>query len=190
MENAVADLRREVFHGSPRTAVEISEGVDGGDEGRWLRGVALGAHGRYESALMMLATIRPGSPWCSQSLSTSASLHRQLSRHTQARVLDLEALDAAVSVVDRAEAELGLAADAVGLGDQAEARSRWARAVSDAEGDWRRSVRCSWVETEIALMNSDGHAARTAASTALALSSAHLCNSALDEASTTVSAVP
>ncbi|MCX6460423.1 MAG: hypothetical protein NTZ03_08940 [Actinobacteria bacterium] len=170
MENQLAQLRREVFHGSPRIAVAMSEGVDWGDEGWWLRGVALGAHGRYGCALTVLAQIHSGSPWLSQSLSTSASLHRQLSRHAQARVLDLEALDAAVGVVDQGDAELGLAADAVGLGDQVEARSRWAKAVSSTEGDWRRSVRCSWVETEIALMNSDGLVARAAASAALTLS--------------------
>ena len=111
--------------------------------------------------------------FASLSSSTQASIHRQLARHGEARDLDQRAVefagDAAEALFD---ARLGLAADAVGLGDESAARSELAQAITHVEGRtdwWRQRVRLLWVRTEVSLLVGDPAAAAKSADAAVIL---------------------
>jgi len=149
------------------------------DKARWLLGVCLGAGGSYGEAF---TTLRPlaaapgrGDRWASFAASTTGSLHRQLGRYAAARDFDRAALTAARSLPDDdveplADALLGLAADAVGEGQAADAREAHAEAarIADApDAPWRPRVRAAWVAAEIALLGDDGAAALSAADDAV-----------------------
>jgi tetratricopeptide (TPR) repeat protein len=182
---------RAAFHGRPASGVPpLQQAVEAAHEsGRddeataaaWLLGVALGAAGRYGSALAVLEPLAERAAvdhparrlFASLAASTAASVHRQLGRHAAARELDeqAEALagDAAEALFD---ARLGLAADAVGLGDATTAKSRLDQATALLEGRsdwWRQRVRVLWVRAEIALLTGDPTAAVKAAETAVTL---------------------
>jgi hypothetical protein len=139
-----------------------------------LLGVAHGACGRYGAALELLETLAAGPstgevpPYASVAASTSASVHRQLGRHGAGRTLDLRARElAAGDLQARFDAELGLAADAVGLGEQTAAR-RQLDAAADLRGRrWRQHVRLDWVRAEYALLVDDPAAAVDAAAAAV-----------------------
>lgn len=91
---------------------------------RWLRAVAAGGQGRYGSALAELSVIdrSVGSgPLLSLSHSTRASFLRQLGGHDRARDADGQAWahsggDGAADPEAPADALIGLAADALGVG--------------------------------------------------------------------------
>jgi hypothetical protein len=124
-----------------------------------LLGVAHGAGGRYGAALEVLETLAAGpstdevTPYASVAASTSASVHRQLGRHAAGRTLDRRAQElAAGDRPARFDAELGLAADAVGLGEQAAARRHLDAAADVIGGEWRQRVRLDWVRAELALL--------------------------------------
>ncbi len=199
---------RAAFHGAPsrgveplRRAVELAGAADRGVEASaaaWLLGVCLGAAGRYGDALGVLrlltddaagvdASGAPGAEhrstdelvFASLARSTSASLHRQLGRHAQARVLDSAALAIAEAAGSEGEALfdalLGLAADAVGLEEPSEAREQLARAraVALARPDgWRQRVRVHWVAAEVALLTGVPADAVAESSAALTLAEA------------------
>lgn len=86
----------------------------------WLRAVAAGGQGRYAHAYGDLSVLRrlvPAGPLASLAHSTQGSLLRQLGWHTLARGWDGRAL--ALAGADReagADALIGLAADALGVG--------------------------------------------------------------------------
>ena len=133
----------------------------------WLRAVALGGAGRYAAAhaeLNAIAVSRPGG-LASRTLSTRASLVRQLGWHAQARGLDGRALAMADADPEaRSDALIGLAADALGLArfplaqsllDQAESLS----AHGDVRWPWRLPLRLAWVRAELAMVS--GHGARS-----------------------------
>src|SRR5690625_1063406 len=87
---------------------------------RWLRAVAAGGQGRYAVAAAELAELahetRTG-PLASLAYSTRASFRRQLGDHTHARGLDGRALALAANDPEAcADALVGLAADALGIG--------------------------------------------------------------------------
>ncbi|MDZ4236367.1 MAG: hypothetical protein U1C73_22030, partial [Dietzia sp.] len=86
----------------------------------WLRAVAAGGQGRYASALTDLNTLRrlaARGPDVSLALSTRASFLRQLGWHDRARSLDGQALALADgAATPAADALIGLAADALGVG--------------------------------------------------------------------------
>ena len=101
---------------------------------------------------------------------TIASVHRQLGRHAVARDYDERGL----ALVDTGEAGfdclLGLAADAVGLGEVDVAQRQLEAAAELVEGRddwWRQRVRLDWVRAEVALLEGDAEAAASAASTAV-----------------------
>lgn len=148
----------------------------------WLRGVALGALGRYGEALAELgplaAAVSPEAPDASAgaagadaggealfgsfAASTVASLHRQLGDHLTARSRDAAALAAAAPLGEAGveavlDALLGLAADAVGLGERGEAEAGLARAEEAVTRrhtpGWRPTVRLGWVRAEVALLS-------------------------------------
>jgi len=148
----------------------------------WLLGVAHGAAGRYGTALEVLAPLPAAAgaaPRASAETTlfgalagcTVASVHRQLGQHARARAADSQALalcggrgspagpgePPAEAVFD---ARLGLAADAVGLGDLPEAVQQLDLATAlvtaeRAEQWWRQQVRLDWVRAEVALLAGD-----------------------------------
>ncbi len=144
---------------------------------KWLRGVALGACGRYGDALAEVDGIPTGTPEFSMARSLRASLLRQLGCHDLALVADREAMAGAATPGAAIEAMTGLAADAVGLHDAltsttmlAQARSLLDRVTADARDAptwWRHQVRLAWVECEVALLQSRYEDAVTHATIAL-----------------------
>lgn len=154
MREASRLLQHHALAGSPRLAWQVYRRIPEPDEQeRWLGGVALGAAGRYGEAMALLALLaRASGPWQSLALSTSASVCRQVSRHTDARMRDEQALRAATSEADRFDATLGLAADSVGLGEVDGAREWWSEARAICPDGWRQRTRLAWVEAEIALL--------------------------------------
>ena len=192
--SSLADLlaagERAAFHGPPAQAVGALEQAIAlaGQEGRraevtaaaWLLGVALAAHGRYGGALTVLSPlIEPGEAkgaapeqqlFAALAAATIASVHRQLGRHAVARDYDERGLALADSGEAGFDARLGLAADAVGLGEEDVAKEHMAEAAALVEGRddwWRQRVRLDWVRAEVALLEGDAEAAMGAASTAV-----------------------
>ena len=100
----------------------------------WLRAVAAGGQGRYGSAYRDLAVLRrsvPAGRLVSLAHSTQGSFLRQLGWHTLARGWDGRALALAGADPEaRADALIGLAADALGVGRFAAAATLLARADS------------------------------------------------------------
>ena len=140
---------------------------------RWLAGVCLGALGRYRTAERWLLPGAGASSSSSLALSCRASHLRQLGRHAEAEPLDAAALAAATDPESRADALVGLVADAVGRLDPATAGGRLAAAYAELgtgdgrppgrDGPWRPAVRLAWVTAEVALLGDDAATAVTAA---------------------------
>lgn len=181
---------RAVFHGPPTAAVADLERavVLAQREGRlaevtaaaWLLGVALSAAGRYGGALRVLAPLVDASQpmgsapetklFAALAAATAASIHRGLGRHEAASALDERGLGFATGSDEATfDCELGLASDAVGLGDLAAADQHLARAEALAathdDGWWRQRVRLDWCRAERALL-ADDPAEAVAAATA------------------------
>jgi hypothetical protein len=143
----------------------------------WLRAVSAGGQGRYASAiadLEMLGRSRPDGPLASLASSTRASFLRQLGGHHAAREWDGRAWAVAGANVEAgADALIGLAADALGVGRFA-ASSRLLRRAGDLLGEdtaGRLPVRLSWVHAELAMVMGDGASAVGHAERAVALAS-------------------
>jgi tetratricopeptide (TPR) repeat protein len=185
LASLLASGEHAAFHGKPAAAVGVLEQavVLAQSQARsaemaaaaWLLGVALGAGGRYGAALTVLSPLvesgrAPGSPpehrlFAALSSATIASVHRQLGRHAVARDADVAALDLTDGTGEAAfDAQLGLAADAVGLEDLDEAieRATLAERLIPERADewWRQRVRLGWVQADIALL--EGRAAEAA----------------------------
>lgn len=134
-------------------------------EGRWLRAVAAAGQGRYGSALTDLdALSRLGDVGRLASLahSTRASFHRQLGGHVRARRWDGRAWALAGGEPEAgADALIGLAADALGVGRFAvsERLLRRARHLIGADAPARLPVRLAWVSAELAMCTGQGSAA-------------------------------
>lgn len=143
----------------------------------WHRAVAAGGQGRYASALADLETLGRTSaagpsmtsaagPLTSLALSTRASFLRQLGGHEAARVWDGRAwAQAGGDLEAEADALIGLAADALGVGRFA-ASARLLRRARDtvARGSAcglaaRIPVRLAWVSAELAMVTGEGAAA-------------------------------
>lgn len=178
LERALAEA---AFHGPPAGALPLVAGLDPAgpvpDRVRWLAGVCLGALGRYRTAERWLLP-GPGASSTTSSLALScrASHLRQLGRHGAAEPLDTAALAAAADPDERADALVGLVADAVGRLDLPTARRRLAAArdelgqsdvrPSAGDGTWRPAVRLAWVTAEVSLLGDDPAAAVAAAGAA------------------------
>jgi hypothetical protein len=128
----------------------------------WLRAVGAGGQGRYGSARNDLATLlrsAPGDRLASLAHSTQASFLRQLGWHRPARGWDGRALALAGPDPEAAaDALIGLAADALGIGRLAAAATLLSRAepfVAEAP-QHRLSVRRAWVAAELAMAAGDG----------------------------------
>ncbi|MFM1965549.1 MAG: hypothetical protein RL134_1274 [Actinomycetota bacterium] len=130
--------------------------VSGPPDASWSRGVELGARGRYADASdTLLALLERRDRWHSLALSTLASHRRQIGEASEATRLDLDALHHATDAESRADALIGLAADAVALGDSETAVARLANAEGDAREAWRTLTRWHWVGAELALLTAD-----------------------------------
>lgn len=151
---------------------------------RWLRAVAAGGQGRYASAGTDLAALlreAPAGPLASLAHSTQASFLRQLGGHERARGLDGRAL--ALAGTDHeadpeaaeatADALVGLAADALGVGRFAASAALLERAVGlpQPTAPARLAVRRNWVTAELAMVTGDGATAVRHAEHALELTS-------------------
>ncbi|MBJ7337296.1 hypothetical protein [Mycolicibacterium sp.] len=131
----------------------------------WLRAVAAGGQGRYASALSdldLLERTQPGGALASLAFSTRASFLRQLGGHHAARTWDGRAWALATSDVPAAaDALIGLAADALGVGRFPLSGRLLRRAADLLDGDTsgRLPVRLAWVRAELAMFTGDGNAA-------------------------------
>jgi hypothetical protein len=131
----------------------------------WLRAVAAGGQGRYASALADLAVIErtpDRGRMLSLARSTRASFLRQLGGHDAARGWDGRAWAAAGTDPEAAaDALVGLAADALGVGRFALSARLLQRAAppSDGAGPPRLAVRLHWVSAELGMARGDGPAA-------------------------------
>jgi hypothetical protein len=129
----------------------------------WLRAVAAGGQGRYGSAMADLAHLcrlaRGDGPLVSLAHSTRASFLRQLGRHDRARRWDGRAMALAGSDPEAgADALIGLAADALGVGRFAVSETALRRAgqVLARSAPPRLPVRLAWVSAELAMVRGDG----------------------------------
>jgi hypothetical protein len=131
----------------------------------WLRAVVAGGQGRYASALADLAGVcrlQRGGPLVSLAHSTRASFLRQLGWHARARRWDGRASALAGADLEaRADALIGLAADALGVGRFAASATALHRAaaVLTESAPARLPVRLAWVSAELAMARGDGAAA-------------------------------
>lgn len=132
---------------------------------RWLRAVAAGGQGRYASAAADLAALlrdAPPAPLASLAHSTRASFLRQLGGHDLARGFDGRALalafnDHEVDPEARADALVGLAADALGVGRFAASAALLGRVGPEpSTAPARLAVRRHWVTAELAMVTGDG----------------------------------
>jgi hypothetical protein len=178
----LASGERAAFHGPPGAAVSVLERavVAAQQQGlraeltaaAWLLGVALAAAGRYGGAVQVLTPLlEPGQAegalpeqrlFASFAASTMASVQRQLGRHVAGRELDTRALDLADTPEAIFDAQLGLAADAVGLGDRDAAVAALDAAAAMVEGRadwWRQQVRLDWERAELAMLDGDPESA-------------------------------
>lgn len=146
----------------------------------WLRAVAAGGQGRYAHACGDLAVLRrrvasgteSDPKLASLAHSTQGSLLRQLGWHTLARGWDGRALALAGAEPEaRADALVGLAADALGVGRFAVARTLLNRADADPLTD-RLAVRRRWVAAELAMATGEAAAALRSAEEAVQLARA------------------
>ncbi|HWT48175.1 MAG TPA: hypothetical protein VN255_06210 [Mycobacterium sp.] len=146
----------------------------------WLRAVASGGQGRYASAYQDLAVLRRSGPagrLASLAHSTQASFLRQLGWHTVARGWDGRALALAGTDPEaRADALIGLAADALGVGRFAAAATLLAAVdpllVSGPAVPDRLPVRRGWVAAELAMASGEGELAVRRAEEAVQLARA------------------
>ena len=136
----------------------------------WLRAVASGGQGRYGSAYGDLAALRRSCAdrqadrrLVSLAHSTQGSLLRQLGWHTLARGWDGRALALAGTDPEaRADALIGLAADALGVGRFAAATTLLTRADAALAAQLpahvadRLAVRRRWVAAELAMAAGEG----------------------------------
>ncbi|CAA0127436.1 Uncharacterised protein [Mycolicibacterium vanbaalenii] len=165
----------------------MNDAAFGGDPGRWplppastpqelwWRAVAAGGQGRYACAMTDLELLRrelSGGRLASLAWSTHASFARQLGWHDRARSLDGKALTLSGDDGEAAaDALIGLAADALGVGRFAASARALQRAADLVSGSSvaRLPVRFAWVSAELAMSRGDGGAAVDHAERALHL---------------------
>jgi hypothetical protein len=125
----------------------------------WLRAVAAGGQGRYGSAMSDLDAVcrlHRGGSLVSLAHSTRASFLRQLGWHDRAQRWDGRAIVLAGSDPEAgADALIGLAADALGVGRFAASATALRRAAELLTGS-RLPVRLLWVSAELAMARGDG----------------------------------
>ncbi len=186
------DRLRAAFGPDPGAAVRSAPGASAHD--RWICAVTLGGQGWYAAAAALCAGVladrRAPRATAAHAAVTLASHRRQLGGHAAARPFDALGLrlaeqalreggpesDAAGTdaAAARADALVGLAADALGTGDHGAARRLLDRAeeATAAHPSWRPAVRAGWVRAELALVTGAPADAVAPAERALAASRA------------------
>ena len=151
LSGLLAAGERAAFHGRPAAGVDplsaavelaVREGLDAeAAAAGWLLGVCLSSAGRYGPALSVLEPLVAPAEGPEVRLlgalaaATVASVHRQLGRHSVAQGYDEGALEASDGAGEAGfDALLGLAADAVGLGDGQAGRAAPGRGRSPGRG--------------------------------------------------------
>lgn len=170
----LASGERAAFHGRPGAGVDPLERAAAvalerdlpteAAAARWLLAVCQAAAGRFGQALRALDGLLPVTAdapaerriFGALGEATLGSVHRQLGRHAEARAHDEIALALSQATGEAGfDAVLGLAADAVGLGEVPAARDHLAAASALADEHaqwWRQRVRVGWVRAEVALL--------------------------------------
>jgi hypothetical protein len=143
----------------------------------WLRAVVAGGQGRYGSAMADLDGVcrERGGPLVSLAHSTRASFLRQLGWHDRARGWDGRAIALAGSDPEAgADALIGLAADALGVGRFAASATALRRAAEllTRSAPPRLPVRLAWVSAELAMGRGEGATAVVHAERAVELAAA------------------
>lgn len=189
LASLLAAGERAAFHGRPGAGVDPLERAAAvaternlpteAAAARWLLSVCQSASGRFGQALDALDGLLPVTAdapaerriFGALGEATLASIHRQIGRHAEARSHDEIALELSEAVGEAGfDAILGLAADAVGLGEGDTARDHLAAAGALVDGHaewWRQRVRVGWVQAEVALL--EGRPDDAVASAALAV---------------------
>ena len=140
----------------------------------WGDAAQLGACGRYADAwrIVDLLASEPDA-WPSLGHSMRASHLRQVGEVRAAEGHDRVALQEATDPQSRAEALIGLAADAIAAGRPADAHDLLASAEFDASRQWRTSTRWHWVIAELALAEGRPHDALDHARRSMAICESH-----------------
>jgi hypothetical protein len=174
LASLLAAGERAAFHGRPGAGVDPLERAAAlatehslateAAAARWLLAVCQAAAGRFGQVLIALDGLLPVADdaplerrmFGALGEATMGSVHRQLGRHAEARGHDEVALALSAATGEAGfDALLGLAADAVGLGDVPAAHDHLsaARALTDGHAEWwRQRVRVGWVQAEVALI--------------------------------------
>jgi len=182
---------RAAFHGPPAKAVvTLEQAVAAAQKAKrvpettaasWLLGLSLGAAGRYGAALSCLTPLleageasdagKEARLFGALAGASLGSVRRQLGRHSEAREADQRGAALTEGGESAFACRLGLAADAVGLGEADVARAETEAAVSLLPERptewWRQRVRLDWVRAEVALLDDDPSTAVTAAEAAV-----------------------
>ena len=111
------------FRGDLDRALEELALLPRTDDGRWLRAYVASARGRFADAERTLTSLRARSSdreIRAKAVVTLGSVLRQTDRHALARTVERDGLTDAPTEELRAHLSIGLAADAVGLGELAE----------------------------------------------------------------------
>ncbi|HVE64436.1 MAG TPA: hypothetical protein VNB94_11625 [Mycobacteriales bacterium] len=182
---------RAAFHGPPAKAVvALEQAVAAAQKASrapeaaaasWLLGLSLGAAGRYGSALQTLTPLleageatnagREARLFAALAGASLGSVRRQLGRHSEAREADQRGAALTEGGESAFACRLGLAADAVGLGEADAARAEMEAAIALLPERptewWRQRVRLDWVRAEVALLDDDPKTAISAAEAAV-----------------------
>jgi tetratricopeptide (TPR) repeat protein len=173
----VERIRALAFEGRLRPALAALDrpgpGAHDASEAEWLRAYLLAAVGDFRAAEAIadrLARTAPSATVRARATVTLGSVLRQTGRHGAARVVEEAALATAPGAELRRHLLIGLAADAVGLGELEVVVATLRRAGSELVGGWRAGVRLRWVRCERDLLAGRPAGAARHARDAVALS--------------------
>jgi tetratricopeptide (TPR) repeat protein len=191
LASLLAAGERAAFHGRPAAgvaplerAIALASEHDQATEAAaasWLLAVCSAAAGQFGQALRALDGLLPVAAdappehriFGALGEATLGSVYRQLGRHEEARTHDETSLALSEGTGEAGfDALLGLAADAVGLGDGSAAHGHLDAASALADGHaqwWRQRVRVGWVQAEVALLEGRADDAIAAAAAAVDL---------------------
>jgi hypothetical protein len=157
-------------------------------EARWLKAYVQAARGdfiRAEDTLRPLLSDSVADPAThARAAATLGSVLRQTNRHAEARRVERRALAVAPAGAARVHLLIGLAADAVGLGELREVDAVLGTIGTKPAGGWRTAVRLRWVRCERELLagrpnDAAGHARRALAIAGRAKARRHVAKSHL-----------
>ncbi|MGH2785360.1 MAG: hypothetical protein ACRDJ1_08860 [Actinomycetota bacterium] len=170
-----ARARELAFAGDLRASARVLDRVRPTDtlEVRWLRAYLWAATGRFgyaERAARAVLQDTGDASLRAHAAVTLGSILRQTGRHAEARTIEAAAVRRAPSPELRAHLHVGLAADAVGLGELRAVDRELERAAITGSRDRRLAVRIRWVRCERELLAGRADRAVVWARSALAVS--------------------